>query len=152
MGAVKEYLLEETFSTNCECYDCLSCGTLLLGDDGEAPTCSECDLVGVCADYCMGTCYEYKHENWESDLLPEWLAKVGNPDYLKIEGKAMGWQRREGWAVIPADWKSLYGALAINGEYTLRMKIDGSAFTVVRSSHDEPTGATFTIEATIQEE
>lgn len=145
-------LIEENFSTNCECYDCLSCGTLLLGDDGEVPTCSECDLVGVPADYCGGTCYEYKHENWEADHFPDWLARVGDPDSIKISGRAMGWQRSSGYAIVPAEWKTLYSALAINGEYTLRFRLEDKALTVVRSSHDEPTGASFTVEATVEEE
>jgi hypothetical protein len=148
MGAVKEYLLEETFSTTCGCYDCLPCGHLVTSDE-QAPQCDDCGGETVPADYCSGYCYDYKHENWESDLLPEWLAKVGNPDYLKIEGKAMGWQRREGWAVVPAEWKALYNALTIDGEYRLDFKIIGDEFIVLRYSHDEPTGASFTIEPAI---
>ena len=151
MGAVKDYLMtpiEETFSTTCGCYDCLACGHLLTSDE-DAPKCDECGLEGVPADYCSEACYDYKHENWENDIFPEWLSLMGNPTHLLIKGRAMGWQRREGWATVEAEWKPLYNALTINGEYTLRFKLEGGAFTVVRSSHDEPTGAFFTIEPAI---
>jgi len=61
----------------------------------------------------------------------------------------MGWQRKEGWITVEAQWDSIYRALTINGDYTLEITLKGENFTVVRYSHDEPTGATFTIEPTI---
>lgn len=149
MGAVKEYLLEETFSTTCGCYDCLPCGHLVTSD-GEAPRCDDCGGETVPADYCYDACYDYKHENWASDIYPEWLTRVGNPTHLLIKGKAMGWQRLDGMASVEvSSWNALFQVFTLNGEWTLRFSIKGDTFTVVRSSHDEPTGASFTIEPAI---
>ena len=140
--------IEETFTTTCGCYDCLACGVLITSDEGQ-PKCEECGLEAVSADYCSEACYDYKHENWESDLLPNWLKLVKEPDHVLIKGRAMGWQRKEGWITVEAQWDSIYRALTINGDYTLKITLKGENFTVVRYSHDEPTGATFTIEPTI---
>jgi hypothetical protein len=120
-----------------------------MTSDEDAPVCDECKVEGVMADYCQEVCYDYKHENWMSDLFPDWLKLVGEPEHLLITGRAMGWQRQSGMATLDATWTDLFRALTINGEYTLKMKLEGENFTVVRYSHDEPTGATFTIEPTI---
>jgi hypothetical protein len=120
-----------------------------MTSDEDAPVCDECKVEGVMADYCQDVCYDYKHENWRSDLFPDWLKLVGEPEHLLIQGRAMGWQRQSGMATLDATWTDLFRALTINGEYTLKMKLEGKNFTVVRYSHDEPTGATFTIQPTI---
>lgn len=149
MSKVKEYLLEETFTTTCGCYDCLKCGSLLTSDEG-VPTCDECGLEGVPTDYCSEFCFDYKHDNWAGDYYPEWLSRVGNPTHLLIKGKGMGWERLDGMASVEVStWNALFQVFTINGEWTLRFKIAGDTFTVVRSSHDEPTGASFTIEPAI---
>jgi hypothetical protein len=140
--------IEEVFTTNCGCYDCPKCGLLMTSDE-EAPTCDECQVEGVMSDYCQDVCYDYKHENWRTDFFPTWLKLVGEPEHLLIQGRSMGWQRLNGVATLDATWTDLFRALSINGEYTLRMKLEGENFTVVRSSHDEPTGAHFSIHPTI---
>ena len=140
--------IEEVFTTNCGCWDCPQCGLLMTSDE-NAPTCDECQVEGVMADYCQDACYDYKHENWEADFFPTWLKLVGEPEHVLITGRAMGWQRQSGMAIVEAQWGRLYKALTINGEYTLKMTLEGENFKVVRYSHDEPTGATFTIEPAI---
>ena len=140
--------IEEIFTTNCGCWDCPQCGLLMTSDE-DAPKCEECGVDGVMTDYCQDACYDYKHENWRDDFFPTWLKLVGEPEHLLIKGKAMGWQRQDGMATLDAQWGNLYRALTINGDYTLKMKLEGKNFTVIRYSHDEPTGATFTIEPTI---
>jgi hypothetical protein len=97
-------------------------------------------------------CYQPIKDDFEENIFPEFLARNNNPLFVKITGKAMGWQRLTGHAIIPADFDRLFDALTINGDWTLRIKLEGNVLTVVRSSHDEPTGATFTIEPSTEEE
>lgn len=103
----------------------------------------------ISADYCLEVCYRYKHEDWDEFVLPQWLDSVGNPSYVRIEGKNMGWTRASGQANIEADWQEIFRALTLNGDYRLVLEIEGKHFTVQRYSHDEPTGASFTIYPTV---
>lgn len=137
----------ETFTTTCGCYDCPNCNVLSTSDEGELK-CGDCGVDMTPSDYCYEACYDYKHENWANDLFPQWLASVGNPDYVKISGKNMGWLHQEGYAVVETDWDKLYKALTINGDYRLEFVVEGKDFTAKRYSHDEPTGASFTIKPT----
>lgn len=91
-------------------------------------------------------CYQPIKDDFEENIFPEFLARNNDPLFVKITGKAMGWQRLTGTATIPADFDKVFNALTINGDWTLRIKLEGNVLTVVRSSHDEPRGATFTIE------
>lgn len=130
------------FSTTCQCYACETCNMSYAG----AGQCFECDTELTPARYCDSICWEDMTMVAE-DAVEEYLKSMDNPTHLRIEGRAMGWQRRSGWKDSKSDWKSLHDSLSINGEYTLRMEIDTAAgiFTVRRYSHDEPTGATFSI-------
>lgn len=127
-------------STTCSCYECETCSISYL----EEGRCSECDTQLTPAPYCNSICWDDSN-NMAEYALEEYLKTVGQPEYLKIEGRAMGWQRLSGWATVKADWESLRNALRINGEYTLRMEITDDSFKVRRSSHDEPMGAYFTV-------
>jgi len=79
------------------------------------------------------------------DIFNEWCVSVGNPSHVRIEGSAMGWQRRSGYKEINAEWKDLLSALTLNGEWLLTIEREGDTFKIRRSSHDEPTGASFTL-------
>jgi hypothetical protein len=76
------------------------------------------------------------------DLMNTWRKTVGvNWNTVRITGRAMGWQRTSGEAVV--DFDKVLDALKINGEFTLRFKHEGTVLTATRSSHDEPIGASF---------
>jgi len=109
----------------------------------------------ICEDEPQGCdgwiCYQPIKDDFEQFIFPEFLARNNNPPSVKISGRAMTWQRLEGFMVIPADFDRLFNALTINGDWTLRIKLEGNVLTVVRSSHDEPTGAVFTIEPSLEE-
>ena len=137
--------IAETFSTSCGCYDCNECGILMTSDDG-APTCEECDQVGIPSNYCYDACWDYKVDNWKDDFFPNWVKSIGTPEFIKISGKKMGWTGAHGYAIVEADWDRVYRALTLNGEYRLEFILDGTSLEVTRYSHDEPTGAFFTLE------
>jgi hypothetical protein len=63
----------------------------------------------------------------------------------------MGWQRRSGYALIRESSDKIASEtldkLKLNGDFTLELKLTGRACHVVRYSHDEPTGASFELEA-----
>jgi hypothetical protein len=138
-------------SNNCTCVYCPTCAVSGYGIDLPS-NCDDCK--GELQPYfenCYGDCYDYAVEDIADNIFPEAMARLGNPTYLKIEGRAMGWQRLQGYAICQGTWESFYNKLRINGEYTLRFKLAGDSFTVIRSSHDEPTGAFFEVLASKEE-
>jgi hypothetical protein len=132
--------VELEISSNCNCRYCDACG---LG--GEDVACPECANETRFMEYCDGACYEYKIQDLEEYLIPAYMSANGEPDYLRIEGKRMGWQARSGYKVIKATHKELWDSLTLSGDWTLRYVLEGDSLTVTRYSHDEPMGASFTI-------
>jgi hypothetical protein len=63
----------------------------------------------------------------------------------------MGWQRRSGYALIRESSAKIASAtlskLMLNGDFTILLSLKGRACHAVRYSHDEPTGASFELEA-----
>jgi len=114
-------------STECHCYD----------DDSGYEWC--------------GGCYEDDKrevliliERWVNNYAPEsWEGNVA------IDAKGMGWQRVSGRAIV--DMTDILPALRINGDYRLVVTLDGGELSAVRSSHDEPCGASFRITFTNEE-
>jgi hypothetical protein len=84
-------------------------------------------------------------QDLEEYLLPAFMTAHNNPEYLRIAGSRMGWQARSGYKVIKATHKELWDALTFSGDWTLSYVLEGDSLTVTRYSHDEPTGASFTI-------
>ena len=113
---------------------------------------SNCECEGGYDEGCMGeVCYVPIKEDLEEFVFPEFLRRNGNPSSITIIGKAMGWQRVSGVMTIPADFDRFFSALTINGDWTLRFSLIDNKFSVVRSSHDEPTGAGFSVEPSTEE-
>lgn len=132
--------IEIQISNGCECRVCDSCG---MG--GQDIACPECGTDTRFTDWCDGSCYEYKLEELEEYLLPAFIAAHNEPEYLRIEGKRMGWQARSGYKVIKATHKELWDSLTFSGEWSLHYVLKNGSLTITRYSHDEPTGASFTI-------
>ncbi len=114
-------------STECHCYD----------DDSGYEWCDGCydiDLESVTRLIAQ----------WEHNYAPEsWEGNV------RIEGSGMGWQRVSGRAIV--DMTDILPALRVNGDYRLVVTLDGGELSAVRSSHDEPCGASFRITFTNEE-
>ena len=132
--------IEIQISNACECRYCDACGL-----SGQDITCPECANETRFTDWCDGACYEYKLEDLEEYLLPAFITAHNEPEYLRIEGTRMGWQARRGYKVIKATHKELWDALTFSGDWSLNYKLEGNSLTITRYSHDEPTGASFTI-------
>jgi hypothetical protein len=119
-------------TTNCEC-------RLFDEEDNE-----------ITPDYCLGYCYEDMSDD-SNQLIEEWLERNNHPSALIIRGAAMGWQRLSGYALIRESSDKIASEtldkLKLNGDFTLELKLMGRACHVVRYSHDEPTGASFELEA-----
>lgn len=114
--------------------------------------CTCTDEQGDWAGECFG-CWQ-DNKDFFNELLQEWKTVVGyneNTNVVWIAGTAMGWQRRSGHAVVEAD--KVLDALSLNGDYRLVFTFDGADLTCARYSHDEPTGASFTLTMhTVEEE
>ena len=103
------------------------------------------------ADYCRGYCWDDMQDE-AIYLLNEWQRLNNNPEAVLICGTAMTWDRLSGYEIASGtagDDLSLeiIKKLKINGEYILRLNLEANTLKITRSSHDEPTGATFTLEA-----
>lgn len=127
-------LLEDwsaAITTNCEC-------SYLDEEDKE-----------VIPDDCFGDCYQ-EAKDFTLELIEEWLERNDWPSAVMIQGVAIGWQRRAGYALIRATGDKLaletLDKLTLNGDFTLELKLHGKACHAVRYSHDEPTGASFELQ------
>jgi hypothetical protein len=111
-------------------------------------TCTEDD--GSYAPYCLG-CWDDSKELY-AEMLEDWKKAVdfGDEQVVRIDGRAMTWLRREGYAVVDAD--KVLDALTINGDFRLVFTLDGAELTCIRYSHDEPTGASFSFSPMVQVE
>jgi hypothetical protein len=117
-------------STNCECMD--------ETEEGEEVPAAECHGCG-----------EWMTEG-ALETLEEWLSRNEWPSAVMIQGVAIGWQRRAGYALIRATGdriaQEVLNKLMLNGDFTLELKLTGRACHAVRYSHDEPTGASFELQ------
>lgn len=93
------------------------------------------------SDYCFG-CWDEEVDNFRYIILAPWLDANGwdESTRIRIEGGGMTWRGVSGYLNTTAD-KVIEG-LTINGDFTLRYKLEGTELTAIRSSHDE-LGATF---------
>ena len=123
-------LWEAMITTNCECR--------LLDEEYNEIT----------PDYCLGYCYEDMGAE-ASQLIEEWLERNDHPSAVIIQGVAMGWQRRAGYALIRATGDKIAGEildkLTLDADFTLELKLMGRACHAVRRSHDE-LGASFELQ------
>ena len=97
------------------------------------------------ADSCQGYCYEDAVEDYTENLLKPWLeAKAIMADSpVRINGSGMGWRGVSGHADTSA--RAMLDTLAIDGEFTLKVTYEDGELSFVRYSHDEPTGASFSV-------
>jgi hypothetical protein len=98
-------------------------------------------------DYCYGDCFDESVRDLNDNVLPEWLNlhRATSDDYVLIGGSGMGWLRQSGKIIARATGEHIVKAMSINGDFTLRFKLEDKSFTAVRSSHDE-LGALFAFE------
>jgi hypothetical protein len=78
-------------------------------------------------------------------------------DTIRIDGEKMGWQRLDGYAIVEVIGRPntpamenltdiLLETLRLNGDWTLVFKLSHEGrLSAVRYSHDEPTGAGFSV-------
>ena len=91
---------------------------------------------------CFG-CFDDDQRYFTDEFLTPYLASKNwtEDTTIRIAGEKMGWTNANGWLDVPA--KDLLKALAINGDYTLRVEITPeNEMVITRSSHDE-YGASF---------
>jgi hypothetical protein len=105
----------------------------------------------ITPENCFGDCYQ-EARDFTLELIEEWLERNDYPSALIIRGVAMGWQRLSGYALIRQFGTLKLSAdtlkkLMLDGDFTLELKLTGRACHIVRYSHDEPTGASFELEA-----
>lgn len=94
------------------------------------------------SDECFG-CWEDEKDNFKYTILQPWLDANGwNEDtVVYVFSGNMNWNKVAGWTNVYAS--QVIDCLTLNGDFTLRYKLDGKDLTCVRSSHDE-LGALFT--------
>jgi len=117
---------ESEVTTDCKCTD-----------ENEQPITGDC----------WGWCIQFAEED-VAFLIEEWLERnqvTNDPDEVTvlITTEAMNWNNVSAHAISKAD--TLIEKLRINGDYRLRFKLQRTELSIVRYSHDEPTGALFTV-------
>jgi hypothetical protein len=132
-------------TNSCICSYCDTCACSFQ-DSEYTLTCPGCGTEGRFLDGgCGGSCWDDMNEDF-ANVLGEWLARVGDPDRVRVDGSGMGWQRESGWTECDANADEVVRALSINGDFRLTFTLAGESLRAVRSSHDE-MGAAFTITA-----
>lgn len=113
-----------TITNNCVCEDY----------DEETETTSP-------ANECWG-CYEDALANLKYEVIKPWLdANSYDEDTeLVARGSGMTWRRVSGYATTTP--KTMVDTLSLNGDWTLQFTLSnaGKTLSVIRYSHDEPTG------------
>jgi len=128
-------------------------------DSRTEPQATEMSLISTCycevedkttgemtwSEECFG-CFEDDKQYFTDEFLMPYLNSRGWDEntIIRVVGEKMNWDNTSGWTEVPA--KDLLKALAINGDYTLRVEITPEKEMVItRSSHDE-YGASFRFE------
>ncbi len=90
---------------------------------------------------CFG-CYEDAMANLKYEVIKPWLDANGYDEDTELvaRGTGMTWQRLSGYATTTP--KKMVDTLSLNGDWTLQFTLadNGKTLSVVRYSHDEPTG------------
>jgi hypothetical protein len=93
---------------------------------------------------CWGDCSEV---DLATDMISEWLtAQNLNPyEQVIIRGQGLGWRSLDGWKFAGREPLEILECLYLRGDFTIRLELSGPFLQLraTRSSHDEPTGATF---------
>lgn len=112
---------------------------------GSTCTCEVYDEdtdTSVESNECFG-CFEDEKDNFKYEVLNPWLEANGFDEdtVIYVFSGNMNWNKVAGWTNIRAS--EAIDCLTLNGDFTLRYKLEGKDLTCVRSSHDE-FGALFT--------
>lgn len=118
-------LVEFEITSDCICHEC---------DDETGDFTSSVECFG---------CFDDEKDNFKYEVLNPWLEANGwtEDTVVYVYSGNMNWNSVAGWTNIRAS--EVIDCLTLNGDFTLRYKLDGKDLTCVRSSHDE-LGALFT--------
>jgi hypothetical protein len=88
------------------------------------------------SDECFG-CWEDDKDNFKYEILNPWLEANGwdEDTIVYVYSGNMNWNKVAGWTNVRAG--EAIDCLTLNGDFTLRYKLDGKDLTCARSSHDE---------------
>lgn len=116
--------------------------TFELSSDCSCEVYDEDTDTTTLSEYCYG-CWDDDKDNFKYVILKPWLEANGwdEDSLVYVFSANMNWNKVAGWTNIYAS--QVIDALTLNGDFTLRYKLDGKDLTCVRSSHDE-YGALFT--------
>jgi hypothetical protein len=138
-----------------------------------ATVCAKAEITNACicemydedtdtsspAEYCYGDCYSEQEQfalyevilPWAESVATEkgWLAEDEELEVdccaFGVSGRAMGWQRLEGR--YTASGREIIRCLELDrAEFRLVFIREDDTLSVIRYSHDEPTGALFAID------
>lgn len=129
-------MYQATITTDCTCQAVDEDGNYIENDKGEP----------VLADRCYdGDCWNYQVEDFGESFIPMWTEQVGldNSDLVEVSSASVRWTREPFKAITQVE--NILAVLYFGNQYTLDFTLDGTSLTVVRYSHDEPTGSSFTI-------
>jgi hypothetical protein len=95
----------------------------------------------VMSQECFG-CYKDALDSLEYGVINPWLEANGYDEDTELvaRGTGLSWRRLSGYANTTP--KTMVETLSLDGDWTLRFTLadSGKTLSVVRYSHDEPTG------------
>lgn len=129
-------MYKATITTDCTCQAIDENGDYIENENGDPVLAETCD---------DGECWNFSVHDFTEAFLPMWTEKVGldTTDLINVVSEATRWTHEPFKAITRVE--NILDILSFGNDYTLNFTLDGSSLTVVRYSHDEPTGASFTI-------
>lgn len=97
-------------------------------------------------EICWGDCYDIALDNLTEQVIEPWQNHhdLDGSSELLVKGSRMGWTRASG--TTTTDVEGLLATLTFDSEWRLIFTLDDKHnLSVVRYSHDEPTGASFDV-------
>lgn len=113
-------------------------------------TCSCEDEEGNYVSDCWGFCWDDALDE-ANNLIRTWLERnnTNETSNVHIQGRNMTWLRSDGWIVVQPE--RVIEAIKLNADFRIVFTLNGTDLSAVRYSHDEPTGASFTLSPTTEE-
>lgn len=138
------YPASGTVTSSCVCRFCEACDFTFEDFDYDYK-CHECGGEATDFDNCDGVCWDFATEDM-GEHFRAWCV-ANKTDEFAIYGRRMGWLSQSGHTGRLTTFRELLDNMTLSGDFTIRWKLseDNKEFTMTRSSHDEPTGASFEV-------
>ena len=128
--------------SDCSCYYCGTCEAVFTLSDWS-DKCDLCENELTFFECCYGECWQSMKDDFAM-AFEEWC-EMNETEEFYVSGSRVGWRNLSGHTGRMTTFDELMEQLTINGDFTLRWKLVDGELLILRSSHDEPMGASFDV-------